>query len=149
MKRLFAFCFLLITFFQTTAFSSTVLDFFKDTKDNLSIPVITYHLIESDFKYILPLMQQYNIKFNFFIVGGFINTPRYLTSSQIIQMSANNLVEFGNHSNLLHGLNSKKLSEMYRNSSNNEFILNDFMSDNDILTRLTKKKPLFSFLSLW
>ena len=203
MKRLFAFCFLLITFFQTTAFSSTVLDFFKDTKDNLSIPVITYHLIsdesnkwsdfcispqkleedfkllnsngyktiniselsniyknpklidkyknsvvltsddgyESDFKYILPLMQQYNIKFNFFIVGGFINTPRYLTSSQIIQMSANNLVEFGNHSNLLHGLNSKKLSEMYRNSSNNEFILNDFMSDNDILTRLTKKNP--------
>jgi len=203
MKRLFAICLLLIIIFPTTAFSSTVLDFFKDTTNNLSIPVITYHLISdesnkwsdfcispqkleedfkllkangynaisvsellniyknpklidkyknsvvltsddgyaSDFKYILPLMQQYNIKFNFFVVGGFIDTPWYLTSGEIIQMSANNLVEFGNHSSLLHGLNSDKLREMYRNSSNNEFFLNDFMRANDILTRLTKKIP--------
>ena len=201
MSRIFiVFCLLLI---PTTAFSSTVLDFFKDNTNNLSIPVITYHLIsdesnkwsdfcispqkleddfkllnangykaisisellniyknpklidkyknsviltsddgyESDFKYVFPLMQQYNIKFNFFVVGGFIDMPWYLTSSQITQMSANNLVEFGNHSNLLHSLNSDKLREMYRNSSNNNFITNDFMRANDILTRLTKKIP--------
>ncbi len=203
MKRLFAICLLLIMVFPTTAFASTVLDFLKDSKNNSSIPVITYHLIsedsnkwsefcisprkleddfkllnangyktisvselvniyknpklldkyknsvvltsddgyESDYKYILPLMQRHNIKFNFFVVGSFIDKPNYLTSSQITQMSANRLVEFGNHSNLLHSINSDKLREMYSKLKNNDFIINDFMSANEILARLIKKVP--------
>jgi len=213
MRRIyFIFCLLFIVIMPTNAFGSTVLDFLYNNKNDLSIPVITYHLItedsskwsdycispqkleedfklliangyktlsitelsdiysainknplqgdkiinkykksvvltsddgyESDFKYIFPLMQKYKIKFNFFVVGGFLDKKSYLTSYEIIEMAANNLVEFGNHSNGLHNLQEATLGEMYNKLDFNEAIINDFISENVILKQLTNKTPL-------
>lgn len=44
-----------------------------------------------------PILKKYNVKAVEFVVSGFLNGPNYLTTSQLMEISKNDLIEIGDH----------------------------------------------------
>ena len=93
---------------------------------------------ESDYLYALPILEKYQAKATFFIIGSSVGQGDHITKKQLEQLSQSPLVEIGNHSYELHNLTVDAIrAEFY--SGNATKILDDFRKNAFFLETVTKK----------
>lgn len=108
---------------------------------NRKIAVITFDDgYYSDYKYALPILNNYSACATFFVYGGAVGTTGYLSEDNIKEMSKNKLVEFGNHSYVLHQNTPSSLSILYKSKTNDDTILKDFQKNAEYLKKITGKE---------
>jgi len=90
---------------------------------------------------VLPLMQQYGYKVNFYICGELIDSqhPEYCTWDEIKALQNSGLAEIGNHTYSLHSLNKDELYSTYQR--NFEYALADVLKNNASIAAVTGTKP--------
>ncbi len=96
---------------------------------------------ESDYKYVVPLLEKYGACATFFIFGGALNTPDYLTDKQLSEMSKKPYVEIGNHSDQLHYKYVSTLNIMYNDQKYKNEILTDYKNNGELIEKITGKMP--------
>lgn len=94
---------------------------------------------ESDYKYVLPILEKHNAKATFFIVGSMLNSPFYLTDSQLKKLADSPYAEIGNHSYELHKKSPAELISVYSELSETENIILDFQKNKSVLEKITAK----------
>lgn len=95
----------------------------------------------SDLRYAVPLLEKYGACATFFVFGGGVNTPGYLSEEELRTLSGKSCAEVGNHSYMLHSLSMSTLSIMYRSGKSNADILADYEKNDSFLESITGKKP--------
>ena len=84
----------------------------KNTSD---LAVITFDDgYSSDYIYALPILEKYDAKATFYIIGSKINTTGYMTTQQLKQLSLSDKVQLGNHFYEIHDYTRDNLSSMYK-----------------------------------
>lgn len=71
----------------------------------------------SDYLYALPILEKYNAKATFFVVGSLIDTEGYMTSEQLKLLSQSPYAEIGNHSYINHSYLPEEITDVYTNST--------------------------------
>ncbi|MBE7015595.1 MAG: polysaccharide deacetylase family protein [Ruminococcaceae bacterium] len=95
---------------------------------------------KSDYTKILPIIKKYNAKATFFVFGGALNTPEYMSSAELLALSSNSCVEIGNHSYLLHENTIPQIRALYEDTANADSIVEDFMKNKAILESIIGKE---------
>ena len=112
-----------------------------DTKGK-KIAVLTFDDgYESDYKYVMPLLEKYGVCATFFVIGGALGTPEYMTKQQLSELSKKSFAEIGSHSNKLHFKNYSTLVIMYRSNKYNAEIIKDFSDNVAVIKEITGKTP--------
>jgi len=107
------------------------------------IAVITFDDgYSSDYKYVVPLLEKYEAKATFFIVGSYIDTPGYLTTEELKEMSTKSCVELGNHSYEIHDYSYQQLTAMYRDPAYEQQILDDYAKNDEFFVNLFGWAPI-------
>ncbi len=94
----------------------------------------------SDYTHALPILEKYNIKATFFVVGALIDTKNYMTSDQLRNLSRSPLVEIGNHTYNVHACAPYEVESVYRNYPLE--VIADFDKNADLIKRITGKEPI-------
>ena len=107
------------------------------------IAVITFDDgYSSDYKYVVPILEKYDAKATFFIVGSYVDTPGYLTTEEFKEMSTKSCVELGNHSYKIHDYSYRDLSEMYKNPEMTQQILDDYAKNDEFFVEKLGWAPI-------
>lgn len=96
---------------------------------------------ESDIKYAVPIIKKCGAKATFFIIGSAVGSDGYLTEQQIFQMSKEQCVEIGSHSDKLHFKSYGELSAMYDDIRCEDEIISDYKNNDNLIYKITGKKP--------
>ena len=112
-----------------------------DTKGKKTAVITFDDGYESDIKYAAPVLEKYNAKATFFIIGGAIGTPDYMSKQQIAELSKKACAEIGSHSDKIHFKKYQTLTVMYRSGKYNNEIINDFKKNDEILKEITGNIP--------
>lgn len=94
---------------------------------------------ESDFKYVLPLLEKYNVKATFFVIGSKIGKPYYMNEEELKTLSASPFAEIGNHSYEIHSKTVNELVNLYSQYSTTENIILDFQKNKEVLEKIIEK----------
>ena len=92
---------------------------------------------ESDYQYVLPLLEKYGVKATFFVTGSHIGLDRYLTKEMLLSLSQSPYAEIGNHSYLNHSNSYEKIQEMLETQP--EIYAKDFLTNRAFLESIIKK----------
>ena len=95
---------------------------------------------ESDYKYALDILQRYDAKATFFIIGSMIGEKYYMNELQIKELSQNKCAKIGNHSYSIHQKNLEEIISLFSEEKNMINIVNDFEKNKKILESITGKK---------
>ena len=96
---------------------------------------------KSDLVYVAPLLEKYGAKATFFVFGAAINTPDYMTEADLLELSKKPFVEIGNHSMELHKKTYNEILFLYRDGTNDAWIINDFNTNAEYIQKITGKYP--------
>ena len=111
--------------------------------ENEKVAVITVDDgYKSDYTKILPIIKKYNAKATFFVFGGALNTPEYMTNAELLALASNSCVEIGNHSYLLHENSIPRVRELYANYANADSIVRDFLKNKAVLESIIGKEVI-------
>lgn len=94
---------------------------------------------ESDFKYVLPLLEKYNAKATFFVIGSKIGKPYYMNEEELKALSASPLAEIGNHSYKIHDKTVPEIVNLYSQYATTENIISDFQKNKEIIEKIIGK----------
>lgn len=91
----------------------------------------------SDYLYVLPLLEKYQVKATFFVTGAYIGQPGYMTEEMLQALSQSPYAEIGNHSFENHSLPYEELKT--RVELNPKPLMLDFRKNKILLERITGK----------
>lgn len=93
----------------------------------------------SDIEIALPILEKYNAKATFFVIGELIGTDGYMSREQLNELSGSECAEIGNHSYALHNMPAQRVESFYY-SADLTFAYNDFMQNKNLLEQITGKR---------
>lgn len=93
---------------------------------------------ESDFTEALPILEKYNARAVFFVIGSKIGQPEYMSEEQLLKLSSSNAAQIGNHFFDVHDLPYEKLKNLYFSNSN--YIFGDMEKNRTYLEDILKTK---------
>lgn len=93
---------------------------------------------ESDYLYALPILEKYNAKATFFVIGSNIGIHDHITIEHLYMLAQSPLVEIGSHSYDLHNHNVDTIKDFFYND-NIEMLVDDFQKNATFLGNITKK----------
>lgn len=94
---------------------------------------------KSDLQYAIPLLEKYGYCASFYVYGGAVGTPGYMTEQDIKTMSEKACAEIGNHTYKLHANTPTMLNLLYGNPANDQAIVADFNKNREYLKSITGK----------
>lgn len=96
---------------------------------------------EGIYTHVLPLMQKYGFKVNFYICGELIDSqhPEYCTWEEIKALQDSGLAEIGNHTYGMHSLSKTEIDTMYH--LNFDGAIADINKNNQVITEKTGIAP--------
>ncbi len=105
----------------------------EDTEKTDKVVVITFDDgYQSDYDYVLPILEKYSAKATFFVIGSLVDTPGYLNTESLKKLSESPLAEIGNHSYELHKNTHIEIRRLM-NENTYESVIADFEKNNSYL----------------
>lgn len=106
------------------------------------IAVITFDDgYDSDYQFVLPILKKYAVPATLFITGSYIDKKGYLTKSQLVELSKENLIEIGNHSFKLHSLSKAEIMKKINLISEIKIMAQDYSENSDYIYKITNNLP--------
>ena len=94
---------------------------------------------ESDYEYVLPLLEKHKAKATFFVFASMLDKPYYMNKTQLIKLSKSNYACIGNHSFDIHNKTANEIKTLFSNKSNVYKIADDFNKNKNILEKIINK----------
>lgn len=95
---------------------------------------------DSDYKYVLPLLEKHDAKATFFVFASMLNKPYYMTDIQLKKLSDSKCALIGNHSYDIHNMSYEEIKKMYAYNANSGKILEDFRKNKETLGKIINKE---------
>lgn len=112
----------------------------RDNNYGNKVAVITFDDgYMSDYQYALPLLEKYNVKATFFVIGTLVGTNEYMDEEAIVKLSKSPLAEIGNHSDKLHLKTKQEIIQLH-NGAEYINVVNDFLANKIYLENLIGKE---------
>lgn len=92
---------------------------------------------ESDYLYALPILEKYDAKATFFVIGATIDTEDHISKEHLFQLAQSECVEIGSHSYNLHNKTVGEIKQFFYDGASKE-IVNDFVKNARYLESVTK-----------
>lgn len=119
-------------------FASEMDDFLNNTDGKNGVVITFDDGYESGYTKVLPILEKYQIKATFFIIGRHIDTEQFLSTEQLRALSESPYVEIGSHSNRIHGNPTDYIWDLYKRDAMSA--LADFNENAKIIEGITSKK---------
>lgn len=113
----------------------------KNENPGKNIAVLTFDDgYSSDYNLVLPILERYDAKATFFIIGSMIGKPYYMNATQIRLLSESECAKIGNHSHSIHKKTLNEIINMFSDVTKTNDVVYDFNYNKSILENLTGKK---------
>ena len=119
-------------------FASEMEDYLNNSDGKNAVAITFDDGYETGLTTVLPILEKYEVKATFFVIGNDIDKPQFMTKEQLKTLSESPYVEIGNHSNNIHGMPADSVSAMY--SRDAMAALDDFNNNSEILESIISKK---------
>ena len=107
----------------------------KENPDK-NIAVLTFDDgYESDYKYVLPILEKYDAKATFFVFSGMLGEAYYMNEKQLKVLSDSPLTEIGNHSYEMHNKTLEEIRKFY-SFNNLIYVEKDFLKNKKSLEKI-------------
>ena len=114
------------------------LDYVRRMNPDKNIAVLTFDDgYESDYKYVLPLLNKYDARATFFVFASMTGKPFYMTETQLKELAQSGRAEIGNHSYEIHEKPLLEIQKLYSDFSKMQSIINDFDKNRITLEKIT------------
>ncbi len=121
-------------------FASEVDDVLNNKKPRGKYIAVTFDDgYESDFYYVLPILEKYGVKATFFVVAARLGIEDHSTEEHLSLLAKSDFVEIGSHSYRLHNKTAAEIKQIF-SGGNTELITYDFKRSADLLEKITGKK---------
>ena len=128
-------------FITTSKLKETNQTFLETLKSPGKFVILTFDDgYQSDLRYVLPLLEKYQVPATFYITAGLIGQPDYLNYRELKQLSRSEYVEFGNHGNQIHGYPLKNVKRLYAKYKAYEYVLDDIAKNDAIIYAATGER---------
>jgi peptidoglycan/xylan/chitin deacetylase (PgdA/CDA1 family) len=91
--------------------------------------------------YVKPLIEKYQIKASFYVIGSFIESGEYgyLNENQLKELSDSEYAEIGNHSYSIHLKSNRDVSKLSGNANKIYEIAEDYKKNGILIEKITEK----------
>lgn len=122
----------------TFCFASEIDDFLKNSPNKPAVVITVDDGYVSGYTKMLPILEKYNAKATFFVIGNKIGKSNFMSEEVLQKMSQSPYVEIGNHSDTIHQKQVEDVWTLYKRDAMSA--VKDFCENAVRIEKITGKK---------